>query len=152
MCDIFRIITTPEQKVLTARRKVKLAELQKNIRPMLDEVGAQLVRNNLPIKDPPIAIYDSVKDGFVDIEIGYGVDGEVEDLGKLKLKVLPMGRAAMALNLAPFHTLPAVHERMHDWMVAKGYTPSPVMWEFYLNDPVDTPEESLRTQIFWPYV
>jgi effector-binding domain-containing protein len=152
MCDIFRIITTPEQRVLTARRTVKMAELQKNIRPMLDEVGAQLVRNDLPIKEPPIAIYNSVKDGMVDVEIGYGVDGEVEDKGKLNLRILPMGRAAMALNLAPFHTLPAVHQRMHDWMVAKGYDPSPVMWEFYLNDPVDTPEESLRTQIFWPTV
>jgi effector-binding domain-containing protein len=152
MCDVFRIITTPEQKVLTVRRKVKMAELQKSIRPMLDEVGAQLVRNNLQIKEPPIAIFNSVKDGVADVEIGYGLDTEVEDLGKLSVRVLPMGRAAMALNLGPFQTLPAVHERMLAWIEAKGYTPSPVMWEFYLNDPVDTPEESLRTQIFWPTI
>jgi effector-binding domain-containing protein len=152
MCDVFRIITTPEQKILTVRRKVRVADLQASIREALDEVGVFMVENGIAIKGPPLAYFNGTSGGEADVEFGYGYEGGDVDDGNVRSRKLPMGRAAMALNLGSYASLNGAHERMLAWIVAKGYSPSPAMWEFYLNDPVDTPEESLRTQIFWPTV
>lgn len=36
-----------------------------------------------------------------------------------------------------------------EWIPANGYTPTGVWYEFYLNDPAETPENELLTKIIF---
>lgn len=150
MCDVFRVITTPEQNILTVRRRLKFAELQKGMRPMFDAVGVYMARNGIEIAGPPVAYYHSQTKGEIDVECGYPLLQEDAGEGDIHFLKLPLGRATMALQRGGYDLLPGAHERMEEWIRAKGYTPASAMWEFFLNDPDFTPDESLKTQIFWP--
>ena len=150
MCDVFRVITAPEQLVLTVRKRVKLSELQKDTRPMFEAVGVYMARNGIEITGPPIAYYHSWSGGVADMECGYPLAQEDAGEGEVHLLKLPLGRAAMALQRGSYDLLAGAHERMEDWIKSKGYTPAAEMWEFFLNNPDFEPEESLKTQIFWP--
>ena len=67
---------------------------------------------------------------------------------------LPGGRYAVALHEGSYEQLPDAWMRlMGEWLPASGQrvgeTPS---YEFYLNDPTNTPKEKLKTEIRIPLV
>ena len=57
-----------------------------------------------------------------------GLVGSVEALDAM---VIPAKRALRLRHVGPYEELPAVHQRMHNWMWQQGMRDVGLNWEFY---------------------
>lgn len=60
------------------------------------------------------------------------------------------GPAVRLVHEGPYEDTAGVYEKLFPWIELAGLTVNGDSWETYPNDPADTPEEQLRTEIYVP--
>lgn len=68
----------------------------------------------------------------------------------ISLKTLPGGKALTVIHKGAYHKLGMAHKKIYDYINEKGLNMCGTGRELYLNDPADTPEEDLLTEIQYP--
>ena len=64
-----------------------------------------------------------------DMFVGRAWSGKVPEA--LDAMVIPAKRALRLRHVGPYEELPAVHQRMHNWMWQQGMRDVGLNWEFY---------------------
>lgn len=70
--------------------------------------------------------------------------------GALKAITYPACQAVTALHHGPYHRMSHSYRALHRWMLGQGFKPAADCYEFYRNDPHDTPAEELETLLVVP--
>lgn len=83
-----------------------------------------------------------------DAEAGFIIRSRVEGSGDVRPGELPEGDAAVTLHVGPYPELGAAYQAIQEWMTGHGRTPAGGPWELYLNEPGNTPEQELRTELY----
>lgn len=83
----------------------------------------------------------------LDLECGLPVAQPVVGNDELKPSEIPAGKQVACLYTGPYNQIEPAYNAIMEWIPANGYTPTGVCYEFYLNDPAETPENELLTQI-----
>ena len=83
----------------------------------------------------------------LDLECGLPVAQPVVGNDKLKPSEIPTGKQVSCLYTGPYNQIELAYNAIMAWIPANGYTPTGVCYEFYLNDPAETPENELLTKI-----
>jgi len=99
---------------------------------------------------PPFALYHNMDMQDLDIEIGFPVPRELPGQGAIQSGELPAGEMATCLYTGPYQDIGQPYEALAQWIADSGREPTGVSYEFYLNDPQETPPEQLQTQIVFP--
>jgi len=99
---------------------------------------------------PPFAMYHNMDMSSLDVEIGFPVAGKVEASGRVKPGKLPGGRVAVTLHEGPYEKIEGAYNRLMAFVRDQGLEMESFTYEFYLNDPDETPPEDLRTEIYFP--
>jgi effector-binding domain-containing protein len=99
---------------------------------------------------PPFAIYYNMDMADLDIELGFPVARQFPGRAEIKASEIPGGRVATCLYTGPYSDIAPAYEALSQWLKDKGYEASGVVYEFYLNDPDQTPPPELQTQIVFP--
>ncbi len=145
-------IDRPAQPVLSIRTRAAVQDLPQvmgkaygTIMQYMGELGVQ------PVSAPFVAYFNmDMQD--LDMEVGFPVMQPLPGKGEVQPSEIPGGKAATCLHIGPYPELSAAYQALSTWISENGFQPTGVSYEFYLNDPEDTPPEKLETQIFFPLV
>jgi len=83
----------------------------------------------------------------LDIEAGFPVAGTMAEKGEIKPGTIPAGKQLSCLYRGPYSQMEVPYNAIMDYAAANQLTWTRVCYEFYLNDPKDTPESELLTKI-----
>jgi len=95
----------------------------------------------------PFAAYYNMDMQNLDIEIGFPVSRKLPDKGEIKSSEIPAGKFASCLFTGPYSDIEPAYNELTQWTKEKGYEPTGIAYEIYLNDPQITPPQELRTEI-----
>jgi effector-binding domain-containing protein len=95
-------------------------------------------------------MYHNMDMNNLDVEIGFPVTQASGGSGRVKPGKLPGGKAAVTLHVGPYDKIGEAYDRLTAFVKEQGLKPLEVCYEFYLNDPVETPPEELKTEIYFP--
>jgi effector-binding domain-containing protein len=97
--------------------------------------------------DAPFAAYYNMDMQDLDLEIGWPVPRELPRKDDIKASEIPGGKAATCIFTGPYSELEPAYNAISQWIKDNGYEITGIAYEFYLNDPGETPPEELQTKI-----
>ncbi|KUG04772.1 hypothetical protein ASZ90_017911 [hydrocarbon metagenome] len=83
----------------------------------------------------------------LDIEVGFPVAEPLAEKGEIKPGTIPAGKQLSCLYKGPYSQIEPAYNAIMDYAAANNYAWTGACYEFYLNDPADTPESELLTKI-----
>lgn len=95
-----------------------------------------------------------VSEDKLQYEIGFGFEGEITALqeGVIGIKEIPEHTVLSAIHKGPYNQIgPVIHEVI-DYAEKSNYDIVGPLSEAYLNDPTETPEEELLTEVRIPVI
>lgn len=95
----------------------------------------------------PYAGYFNMDMQDLDIEIGFPVLQTITGKDEIKPSEIPAGKQVSCLYTGPYSQVEPAYNAIMEWISANGYTATGECYEFYLNDPSETPENELLTKI-----
>lgn len=98
----------------------------------------------------PFTLYHNMDMDALDIEIGMPVSRPLTGQGEVKAGELPGGKWATCLHVGPYMEVGPAYDALTEWVKTEGYVPTGIAIEFYLNDPGETPESELQTEVVFP--
>ena len=108
----------------------------------LEEIGEQP-------SGSPFAGYFNMDLQDLDVEIGFPVSGKLTGRGNIQPSLIPPCRTATCIYTGPYSDIEPAYNALFQWISENGYETTGTVYEFYLNDPDETPPEELRTEILF---
>jgi effector-binding domain-containing protein len=147
MDNTFEIIETPEQPTLAIRSIQSVEDLPREIGRAYSQIIAYLGEVGGQPADAPFITYYNMDTQALDVEIGYPVNGQIPGRGEITAGVIPAGRKAVGIHQGPYQELRGMYDAMTAWMDERGHQPTGVVYESYLNSPLEVPESKLLTRL-----
>lgn len=99
---------------------------------------------------PPISVYTEMPGERMTFRCGFFVSAEdaVKAEGGVAADQLPAGKALHALHVGPFTDMNQTHGAIWAHAKANGLASAMPVWEIYIDDPNETDEDQLRTEIY----
>jgi effector-binding domain-containing protein len=98
----------------------------------------------------PFAAYYNMDMQDLDVEIGFPVMKPLVGKDDIQASQVPGGKLGYALHTGPYGEIAPAYDALTEYVKEQGCEPTGVAYEFYLNDPDETPQEKLQTQIVFP--
>ncbi|HRF48518.1 MAG TPA: GyrI-like domain-containing protein [Anaerolineales bacterium] len=144
------IVDREAQPALAFRTRTRVTELPALMGRALGTVAEFLAVRGVTLAGPPFAAYFNDDMNDLEVAIGFPVARFVEGQGEVQPIEIPAGRHATCVHVGPYTGLGGAYEALTRWIKDRGETALGVVYEFYLDDPDDTPPEALQTQIVFP--
>lgn len=141
------VVEKPALPVLSIRTRTAVGNLPQVMGKAYGEIYQYLGELGEYPADVPFAAYYNMDMQDLDVEIGFPVSKPLPGKGEIKPGEIPAGRQASCMHLGPYREIEPAYTALMQWIAEKGYTPTGVAYEFYLNDPAITAEKDLRTRI-----
>lgn len=98
----------------------------------------------------PFTAYYNMDMQDLDVEIGFPVSAKLPGKNEIQPSEIPAGKQVSCLHIGPYSQVEPAYNALMQWTKENGYTPTGVAYEFYLNDPGETPENELQTRVMFP--
>lgn len=145
-----KIVDQPAQPVASIRTHASVQNLSQVLGQCYGAVAQYLGQiGQFPAGDPFAAYYNMDMQNL-DLEIGFPVASKIPGKDAIQPGEIPGGKSVICMHIGPYDKIAAAYEAMDQWMKANHVEPSGVCYEFYLNDPQQTPPEALETRIMFP--
>lgn len=102
------------------------------------------------VLSPPISVYTEMPGARMTFRCGFFVTAEdaAKASGDVQADQIPEGKALHAVHVGPFTNLNQTHGAIWAHAKAQGLTSAMPVWEIYIDDPNETDEDQLRTEIY----
>ncbi|MCE5213302.1 MAG: GyrI-like domain-containing protein [Methanobacterium sp.] len=97
---------------------------------------------------------DNVSEDKLQYEIGFGFEGKITTMqeGKIGIKEIPEHTVLAAMHKGPYTEVGPVIHAVIDYALKNNYDIVGPISEAYLNNPLETPEEELLTEVRIPVI
>ncbi len=97
----------------------------------------------------PAVIYQAFSPELMQFHMGFFVSeaDAAKAAGDVQAGRTPGGQAVRYTHVGPYQKLGAAYEAVAAWLGPQGLTMGMPCWELYVDDPAETPEDRLRTEI-----
>ena len=146
-CTLYR---QEAQPVLSIRRRASVETLPGVLGQAYGAIGAYLGELGEQPAGAPFTAYYNMDMQDLDLEIGFPVGRELPARGEIQAVHMPAGDYASVLHEGPHTQLTAAYDALTEFVQKQNRTPTGVAYEFYLNSPVEVPEQELKTQVVFP--
>ncbi len=140
----------PAQPVLSVRTRSSVEQLPQLFGKVYGEIMQYLGGLREQPAGPPFAAYYNLDMQNLDIEVGFPVSKRLPGKGEIQAGEIPAGKSASYLYVGPYADCGPAYEAMHKFIAEKGYAPTGVSYEYFMNDPSATPHEEPQTLIVLP--
>ncbi|MHB0856726.1 MAG: GyrI-like domain-containing protein [Anaerolineae bacterium] len=139
-----------EQPTLFVRTTCSMEELPTRLGQAWGAVAGYLAESGEAPAGAPFAAYYNMDMQNLDLAIGFPVSHPLPGRGEIQSGMIPGGELATCLYTGAYGCLAAGYDTLTRWVNEQGREASGVAYEFYLNDPTETPEAELQTAIVFP--
>jgi effector-binding domain-containing protein len=98
----------------------------------------------------PFVVYYNMDMQNLDVEIGFPVSRSLSEQGNIQAGQIFGGKFATCLFIGPYSEVGSAYDALTKFVADKGFDPTGVAYEFYLNDPQTVKPAELQTQIYFP--
>jgi effector-binding domain-containing protein len=140
----------PDQHTLSIRTRAPVEALPQTLGKAYGEISQYLSAIGQAPAGAPFVAYFNMDMQDLDMEIGFPVPRQIPGQGEIQSGTIPAGKYAVCLYVVPYKDVGSAYEDLAQFVVESGYEPTGVSYEYYLNDPTDTPPEALQTQVVFP--
>lgn len=145
-----RVVDLDEQPTAVLHEQVAMSVLPEFFDRAFSTVMAVAGKQGVQVVGPPFALYHGVPTDTIEVEAGFPTASAVEASDGVRPGILPAGRAAEAVHVGPYDTLPQTYDEVMRWVQEQGLHPGTNMWEYYLTDPAAEPDPATwRTRVLW---
>lgn len=146
------LVEKPAQPVLSVRTHTTVQNLPQFCGKAYKMVAQYLGQMGEQPASAPFAIYYNMDMQNLDVEAGFPVSKKFPGKDEVKAGEIAAGKYVSCVFVGPYDKSEPAYTALTQFAAEKGYKPSGVAYEFYLNDPANTPSEQLQTQIMFPLV
>lgn len=148
-----KIMEMKDQPVLTVRTTTAVenlpaffGEVYGSIMHYLEELGEQ------PVGMPFAAYYNycNMDMKALDVEAGFPVARKLPEKGKIQSGKIAAGKFSITLHVGAYDAVGPAYDALADFVKQKGFEPTGVAYEYYLNDPSENPSVEPETEIRFP--
>ncbi len=146
-CEILEKIAQP---ALAMRIRTPAADLPQIMGKSYQAIAQFLCELGEQPAGPAYAAYFNMDMQNLDVEIGFPVSRLINGRGQIIASEIPGGRMATCQFTGPYSDMAPAYQALQQLASKEGHQTTGVSYEFYLNDPAQTPPQELMTQIVFP--
>ena len=131
---------------------VSMANISELATEGLGKIFDYLAKKSVPLAGAPYLAYMNPSEDWskFDIELGIPVAEEVAVGGEFFMSRNCEGKAACATHKGAYKDVEAAYTALMEYMVKNSLESTGVYYDYYINDPADTPESELLTKVVFP--
>ncbi len=146
----YEVKEQPTQPTLSIRTRSSVQDLPQILEKSYGAIAQYLGELGEYPVGPPFAAYHNMDMQNLDVEIGFPVSKKLSGKEDIKASEIPGGKVATCLYIGPYSEMEPVYNEFSQWIKDNGYEATGVTYEFYLNDPRQTPPQEPKTRILFP--
>jgi effector-binding domain-containing protein len=146
-CEIREQVAQP---TLSIRTRTPIGELPRLLGESYGKIAEYLAQLGEEPVGAPFAAYYNMDIQDLDVEIGFPVARSLDGDGDIRTSQVPGGKLGYALHTGRYGDIAPAYDALTQFVQEQGYEPTGISYEFYLNDPEETHQEKLQTQIILP--
>ena len=139
-----------DQPVLSIRIHAAVKDLPNELGRAYGAIAEYLQELGVSPTGAPFCGYYNMDMQNLDLEIGFPVGKQLPGRGEIQSGWIPGGKVATTIFTGPYSAIEPAYNALTAFMQDKGHEATGVAYEFYLNDPGETPAEELQTKILFP--
>ncbi len=140
----------PAQPVVSIHACVPGERLPQVLGQAFEKLEEYLRFNSEAPAGPPFVAYYNMDMQALEIEIGFPTARPLPETEEIKSREIPAGMYASCLYTGPYAEIAPAYQELTAWIGQNGYEPTGAAIEYYLNEPMSTPPEELKTLIVFP--
>ena len=147
-------VTNQKSRLAVAVKKenATMAEISVLATEGLQKVFGFLARQGVEIAGAPYLAYKNGNADFTqfDVELGIPVSGEITVNGEFFMSKTCGGKAVTATYKGAYKDVEVAYTALMEYMAENKLESTGVYYDYYINNPADTPESELLTQVVFP--
>lgn len=145
----FELEDKPAQPTITIRTRTAVENLPQVLGQAYESIIDYLSQIGVQPSGAPYVGFFNMDMQDLDIECGLPILQPVKGNNEIKPGEIPAGKQVSCLYKGPYSQIEPAYNAIMEWVPANGYTSTGVCYEFYLNNPAETPENELLTKIIF---
>lgn len=145
--DDCKLVDQPEQPVLSIRTTIAVADMPAVLGRAYAEIMEQIETLGEYPAGMPFVAYYNLDMQALDIEIGFPTSRPLPGKGVVQPSIIPASPAATCEYTGPYEEMEPAYNALNAWIAERGYEPTGVVYEYYLNGPDDSPPSGYKTRI-----
>ena len=147
-------VTSQKSQIAVAlkKEKVTMAEISVLATEGLQKIFGLLAQQGVEIAGAPYLAYANCSADFTqfDVELGIPVGEEVVVSGEFFMSKTCEGKAIAAMYKGAYKDIEVAYTALMEYMAINKLETTGIYYEYYVNNPADTPESELLTQVVFP--
>jgi effector-binding domain-containing protein len=145
-CELLQKDTQP---VLSVRTRTPVYELKNFLGEAYEMIMQYVAELGEEFAGPPFAAYYNMDMQDLDVEAGFPVAHQLPGKGRIQSTEIPAGNYAATIHIGPYAEAEKAYAELNEWVIKQGHQPTGIVYECYLNDPNEIPEDQLQEQILY---
>ena len=139
-----------ERPTLAVRLHAPVERMSEVLGPAWGKVMAYAGPAGAAPADAPFVAYHNMDMSDLDLEVGFVFARPLPGAGEVVASAIAAGEAVQCVHVGPYDQVGGAYDAIAAFLAEHGRTGGGPSYEFYLNDPQETPSAQLRTRVLMP--